>query len=153
MFLNGLHEHGISVRAWQPKWMALEKLFFIHRIRFCPSYHPIVFKPCGRKFVINMAIAMKISKAQYREFKRTAVRISTSPVFPPMASCMWHSADPVHLATLLFHLLKGIDILQRMTSNTVYWEVLQNFKYIKIYKNIYFLVIVSCLCLRLFARI
>jgi hypothetical protein len=74
---------------------------------------------------------MTISNAQAQPFNQFAIYLP-SPVFP-MASSMWHFPDPVRLTALLLQLVKGTDSLQRMTSNTVYREVLQRFNYINKY--------------------
>jgi hypothetical protein len=57
---------------------------------------------------------------------------------------MWHFPDSVRLTALLFSLLNATDSLQRMTSNTVYREVLQCFKYINKYMFIKYLIFSTC---------
>ena len=85
---------------------------------------------------------MTISKAQVQNFNPVAIYLP-SPVFP-MASCIWHFADPVRLTALLLQLLKGMDSLQGMTSNTVYREVLRSFNYINKYMSIKYLIFSTC---------
>ena len=51
-----------------------------------------------------------------------------------MASCMWNFPCLVRLTALQLQLLKGIDSLQRMTSNILYRELPQRFDYIFVNK-------------------
>jgi len=62
---------------------------------------------------------------------------------------MWHFLPSVRLTALLLQLLKDIDSLQRMTSNTVYREVLQSFNYINKYMLIKYLIFSTCQLLAL----
>ena len=62
---------------------------------------------------------------------------------------MWHFLASVRLTVLLLQLLKDIDSLQRMTSNTVYREVLQSFNYINKYMLIKYLIFSTCQLLAL----
>jgi len=57
---------------------------------------------------------------------------------------MSHFPDPLHLIKLLLQLLKDIDYVQRMTSNSVYREVLQYFKYVNKYMLIKYFIVSMC---------
>jgi len=79
----------------------------------------------NNQFHTKITFIMAISNAQVKTFNQYAIYLP-STVFL-MASCMWHFPDSVRLTAVLLQLLNSIDSLQRMTSQTVYREVLQSF--------------------------
>ena len=65
------------------------------------------------KFPIKIVFTLTVNKAQQQTLKCVGV-YPPSPIFPPMASSMWHFPEPLH-----------------WTSNIVYREVLWSLKNIK----------------------
>jgi hypothetical protein len=65
------------------------------------------FKPYWRRFIINVAFAMTIDRAQGQTLQLDG---PIARVFP-MPSSIWHCPDHFHLTTSLFHLFKGFEKL------------------------------------------
>jgi hypothetical protein len=100
--VRGLQGHRIAAED-----IGSRKTILIPRIQLRSPDPTIPFKLCRRRFPIKIAFAMTVSKAQGQTLKRVAI-YPPSPVFP-MASCLWHFPDPLHLTKSLLQLLKGID--------------------------------------------
>jgi hypothetical protein len=95
MIVRGLHEHCSAAEV-----IGSRKTMRIPRIRYRPSDPIPAFKICRRRYAMKIVFAMKINKAQGWSLKRAGI-YPLSPFFAPMASCMWHFAEPLHLTSSL----------------------------------------------------
>jgi hypothetical protein len=95
----------------------LYKAILTRTIQLRPADPSILFHLCRRLFRIKIASAMKTNNVQGQRLKRVGIYLpSPVPPVPPIARCMWHFRETLHLRTPLLQLLTGIDNVEKMTD-------------------------------------